>query len=434
MSLVLQQPMDPGPPPQWPGSVWVGSLELSADLPERIPLTRSAGYRQARLLLRRGRWPCGFVQVEAGDGTVSAGELLRRAAELPDIAWGGRPVTPLPVSIVLCTRDRPEALRCAVASLLALDYPSFEIVVVDNASSTRAAADVVTAAADPRVRLLTEPRPGLARARNVGLSAARHEIVAFTDDDVVVDRSWLWGLMDGFAAGSDVECVCGMVASGEIRSFPQAYFDARVTWARRCSPQIYSLAAPPPHQPLFPFQIGQFGTGANFAVRRRFAVDLGGFDEALGAGARTKSGEDVDLFVRVLLAGRTLVYQPSALVWHRHRADVESLLSQMTGYAIGLGAWVTKLLCDRRTVPMVLRRVWKGLHHARSMTRVEVAPGWDLPEVDGGGRLRSAELWAFARGPGAYALARLAGARKAPLTNRPRVAATVCPTEAGVAG
>jgi hypothetical protein len=121
------------------------------------------------------------------------------------------------------------------------------------------------------------------------------------------------------------------------------------------------------------------------------------------------------MFVRVLLAGRLLVYQPSALVWHRHRADFDSLVAQMTGYAVGLGAWATKLLCNRRTAPMVLRRLWKGLGHARSMTRVEVAKGQDRARTEGGGRLRWAELLAFARGPSAYALARLAGARKAPL-------------------
>jgi hypothetical protein len=246
--------------------------------------------------------------------------------------------------------------------------------------------------------------------------ATSHDIVAFTDDDVVVDRWWLWGLMDGFAGGSEVACVCGMVASAELRSFPQTYFDARVTWARSCSPHRYSLAAPPHGQPLFPFQVGQFGTGANFAVRRPIVTALGGFDEALGIGSPTRSGEDIDMFVRVLLAGHQLVYQPSALVWHRHRADIDSLRIQICGYALGLGAWITKLMCNSRTAGMVLQRSRRGVSHARNMTRVSVghAPA-QSSQQRAGGQLRNAELWALVRGPVAYSRARLSGARKAPL-------------------
>src|SRR6266536_2707926 len=413
--LVLEPPMAPGPPPDWSGSLWVGSVDMSSPVADRIALVGADGYRRARLLVRHGRQPRGFVEVDVRDSSVSADELRRHASALPAPSAGRTPEKPPPVSVVLCTRDRAEPLRAALTSLLALQYPRFEIVVVDNASATEAPAGVVASIGDPRVRLVKEPRPGLARARNRGILAASHDIVAFTDDAVVVDRWWLWGLIDGFAAGADVACVCGMVASAELRSFPQAYFDARVTWARRCSPRIYSLSTPPRNQHLFPFQVGAFGTGANFAVRRRAVATLGGFDEALGVGSQTRGGEDIDMFVRVLLAGHQLVYQPSALVWHRHRADMGSLHEQISGYGLGLGAWITKLMCDRQTARMVLQRSRRGVRHARRMTRVSVDHGRAPSEQRAGNRLRTTELWALARGPLAYARARLSGARKAPL-------------------
>lgn len=404
--------------PDWTGSVWVGAVDLSSPMTDRIPLAGGAGYRRARLLVRSGRQPQGFVELDVRDAAVSVDELRRQVAALPEPPQARVAPLALPVSVVLCTRDRPDALRAALGSLLRLDYPRFEVIVVDNASTTDASAAVVASFGHRDVRLVREPRPGLARARNRGVVSASHGVVAFTDDDVIVDRWWLWGLMDGFAAGPDVACVCGMVPSAELRSFPQAYFDARVAWARSCSPRRYSLAAPPRDQRLFPFQVGAFGTGANFAVRRGAVTALGGFDEALGVGSYTRGGEDIDMFVRVLLAGHQLAYQPSAVVWHRHRADMGSLHEQISGYGLGLGAWITKLLCDRRTARMVFRRSWSGVNHARGMTRVRVDGGREPPEALAGRRLRTTELWALVRGPLAYVRARLSGARKAPLSTR----------------
>src|SRR5206468_1387529 len=84
--------------------------------------------------------------------------------------------------------------------------------------------------------------------------------------------------------------------------------------------------------------LGAAGTGANFAFDRQFLMGLGGFDEALGAGAPTKGGEDLDIFVRAILSGRPLIYEPSAIVWHIHRVEVGELRTQMYNYGLGLTA------------------------------------------------------------------------------------------------
>jgi hypothetical protein len=149
-------------------------------------------------------------------------------------------------------------------------------------------------------------------------------------------------------------------------------------------------------------------------MRRAAILELGGFDEALGVGSPTRGGEDIDMFVRVLLSNRALSYQPTALVWHRHRADASALHEQIVGYGVGLGAWIAKLMMDRKTAPMVLRRASKGLMHARKMTKVHVAHGH--PEAGSEpSNLARTELAALARGPVAYLTARRRGARKAPL-------------------
>jgi GT2 family glycosyltransferase len=415
VSLMRLPPAMPSTSPaDWSGSLWIGALDVSMPVEGGILLDDADGCKRARLLIRDGRVPLGFVELDIHEGHMSPSGLLEAMAVLPRAAVPSETTSLNPISVIVCTRDRPEALRSALSSLLAVDYPDFEIIVVDNASITDASHGVVTSLNDPRLRLVTERAAGLARARNRGVLMAAHEVVAFTDDDVVVDPGWLRGLMDGFSLGTDIACVCGMVPSGELRSFSQAYFDARVTWARRCQPEVYRLSDPPKDQVLFPFQVGQYGTGANFAMARSTLIELGGFDEALGVGSPTRGGEDIDMFVRVLLAGHGLAYQPSALVWHRHRADLAALQEQIVGYGLGLGAWIAKLLTDRRTAPMVLRRAIRGLLHARQMTRVSLAP------VVGSGhsaarRLATTELSAMARGPMAYLGARRAGANKAPL-------------------
>ncbi|PRC51727.1 glycosyl transferase family 2, partial [Mycobacterium sp. ITM-2017-0098] len=86
----------------------------------------------------------------------------------------------LAISAVICTRDRVSMLRTALQSVQAVDYPHLEIIVVDNAGATDATRRYVESLDDPRIRVVDEPRPGLSRARNTGLSAATGEVVAFT--------------------------------------------------------------------------------------------------------------------------------------------------------------------------------------------------------------------------------------------------------------
>lgn len=346
-------------PPNWPGAQWVSMLDVDDTAVSAgtvtVSLLEADGYRRARLLVRNGLDPVQFIDTDIVDGTVTLPMPAATADTLPES------FVQEPISIVLCTRDRPEHLARALASIRELSYDNFEVVVVDNAPATDATEQVVTTVADHRIRRVLEPTPGLSNARNTGLRAARHEIVAFTDDDVVVDHRWLQGLARGFARGDTVTCVCGLVPSGELRTAAQGYFDQRVSWAGSLRPRSYSLTDPPDDMPLFPFQVGRFGTGANFAVKRSRIIELGGFDEALGVGTPTCGGEDLDLFFRVIAAGDTLVNDPAAIVWHRHRDDSAALLEQARGYGLGLGAWLTKVFLDdehrRRAVSVIRHRL-----------------------------------------------------------------------------
>ena len=386
------QTLDPAMPPQaqptWPKARWIGLVDLdergTGGEAVEFVARHSDGYRHARLLVRRDTQPLAFVDTPLRDGRV-------RLPAQPVPAPGEReqPVPEPPISVVVCTRDRPEQLADALTSILALDYPVFDVVVVDNAARTGAAAEVVSRLGDHRVRLVTEPIPGLSTARNTGVRHARQDIVAFTDDDVVVDAQWLRGLARGFARAPQVSCVSGLIPSGELRTPAQAYFDQRVSWAGSLQPRQFSMAEPPEDLPLFPFQVGRIGAGANFAVNRDRLLELGGFDEALGAGTAAQGGEDLDLFFRVVTAGDTLAAEPSAIVWHRHRSENEALLRQVRGYGLGLGAWLTKVgmqRSNRRLALRIVRRRFRsslraGVDYGAIMTMPSSLPNFrdDLP-------------------------------------------------------
>lgn len=419
--VVLERPMSSTEAPAWSGAVWVGAIDLT-DVPGddagTIGLRDAAGHGAVRLLVRDGVAPLGFVDLPVAGETVAVDALRAAVDALPPVPQPPVPVRLPATSVVLCTRDRADQLRGALDSLLAVDHPDFEVVIVDNAPSDESTRELVEALTDPRVRYVREPVPGLSSARNAGVRAARHDIVAFTDDDVVVDRSWLRAVASGFSRGDDVVCVSGLVASGELRTPTQRWFDERVTWSRNLAPRVHRLSAPPADRPLFPFAVGDYGTGANFAMRRSAILELGGFDEALGVGTVTGGGEDIDMFSRVVLAGGALAVEPAALVWHRHRADLEALRVQARGYGTGLGAWLTKIALRPRTLRMALQRAPRAVRHlvvgsAADGTTADTAPA---PVAEGPlddaaflrevGRMRWIELWSVGRGVVRYGRSR----------------------------
>lgn len=383
-----------GHQPAAAGGLWCATVELSGEQAMDAPLPWS-GQPRARVLVRLHGDPLGYLTVDTGPGGVVAATVAEEAAgryadriaahlgeegipESPGgVLPGPRPGCPslvpsdATVTVVVCTRDRPMELAACLERLRALTHPHLEIVVVDNApsdDSTRVLVERV-AAADPRFRYVLEPRPGLARARNRGLAEARGEFLAYTDDDVAVDPGWVQGLLRGFRRPG-VACVTGLVSTAAIGTAAEEYFDARAaSWSTRTDPELFDLGAHRRSDVLYPYSPGIYGTGANFAFDRAFLEQLGGFDEALGAGTLTRGGEDLDVFVRVLRAGRAIAYEPSALLWHHHRADGDALMSQLYGYGTGLSAFLTKCLLQRGTRGELLRRVPSGLRRMAVIRR-----------------------------------------------------------------
>jgi GT2 family glycosyltransferase len=341
--------------------------DLDVDTPSGLrDATSSLGrrYKRALLLARHHGAPTSIVELTLPDADSDDGAIDRMldslrakaAAEPAQIAPRRRAPEDAPfVSVIIATRDRPEALRRTLDSVLSLRYDPFEVIVVDNASATSETANVVSSymQEDARVRYIFEARPGLARAHNAGLGLAAGSIVVFTDDDVVVDQRWVEAIVTAFGDDQRVACVTGMILPLEIETQSQEWIERAFGFGKGLVTKRFDLDEHKPADPLFPFAAGVFGSGANMAFRAGPLREIGGFDPALGAGTLARGGDDLAAFFDLVVRGFALVYEPGAIVRHAHRRDYASLRRQSFDYGVGLGAYLAHV---GWTNPRSLRR------------------------------------------------------------------------------
>jgi glycosyltransferase involved in cell wall biosynthesis len=250
--------------------------------------------------------------------------------ELCDRLYPKSPNSDSSVSVVICTRDRPEHLAKCLQSLQNLTKRPKEILVVDNAPTTEATCQLV--AQMPDIKYILEPRPGLDIARNTGIHHSTGEIVAFTDDDVIVHPDWITRLQESFS-DPQVMAMTGLVLAAEIETQSQFIFEKYWGFNRGYNALIFdskyfdkfkSLGVP----------VWEIGAGANMAFRNEIFQKIGEFDERLDVGAAGCSG-DSEFWYRVLASGGTCRYEPSAVVYHYHRRDLDSLKKQLYYYMRG---------------------------------------------------------------------------------------------------
>ncbi|TQM10225.1 glycosyltransferase family 2 protein [Pseudonocardia kunmingensis] len=400
-----------------PTPTWVGELDRHATVE---PLVVDQRFGAARLLVTSGGTPVGVVELPLLEGRASVA-ALRHALETqlgdaPDPA--APPAAFDPVTVVVATRGRPDSVARCARALLAGDHPDITVLVVDNDPVDDRTAEAVRLIDDPRLRYVREARRGASVGRNRGLQEATTEIVAFTDDDTEPDRAWAVRIAGAFAADPEVTCVSGPVLAARLATAEELAADGALAWNKGFERRRFSLAEPPADSPIFPFSPGLFGIGANLAVRADVARGVGGFDEALGPGSPTHGGEDCEFLVRLVLAGHVLAYEPSAWVRHHHRPGPDALRAQLRGYAVGLGAFLTKIALDRRARAAAFRRLPAAVARLRHISAREGGAGDGMPTGSGRDRLRG-----LASGPLAYLrgrrAARRAGGRVPPLVADP---------------
>lgn len=297
--------------------------------------------------------------------------------------WPNDDKPPAPsLSIAICTKDRAKRLIRLLDSLqvvkAASRFRATEILVIDNASVDSATREAV--AAYEGVRYVFEPRPGLDFARNAAVHHATGDLIAFLDDDVVVDRSWLEGLFAAWECCPEAGGFTGLVLPYKLDTDAQIQFELRGGFGRGFELKRFHAASA--DNPLHPLGAGILGAGCNMAYDRAMLRALGGFDEALDTGAPLPGGGDLDIFYRVLRSGRTMLYDPRYAVYHEHRETLAQLRRQYWTWGLGFMAFLTK---SRRHDP------------ALKSKQAAIVRWWLIDKLAGvlvaACRLRFGELW-----------------------------------------
>src|SRR5262245_29765809 len=213
------------------------------------------------------------------------------------------------VSVVVCTYNGGATLEQCLRSLLALNYPDHEVIVVDDGSTddTRAILDRLQQSA---IKVIHQPNRGLAVARNVGLAAATGASIAYTDSDCFADPDWLTHLVYQLQRS-------GAAAVGGPNLTPED------GWLAAC-------VGASPGQPVHVLESDQTAEhipGCNMAFRREALEAINGFDPQY-----RKAGDDVDVCWRLQQAGCWITFAPGAFVWHHRRQTPRAYLRQQAGY------------------------------------------------------------------------------------------------------
>jgi glycosyltransferase involved in cell wall biosynthesis len=426
-----------------PGAVLMLEVDIARPIPSVLFLDTLTGkrYTHGLLLVRLHTRPIGFIDLETDNFQIPPEalaaiiwnalwlEIQKALAEegLPvvdSLDAFGLPRTTTPnslrerealkqnaplVSIIVCTHNRTDQIGACLDALLRLDYPGgYEIIVVDSAPSTGATAELIAAEYSDDVHYLREDRPGLSFARNRGLEVALGEIIAFTDDDAIVEPNWLLELLRGFHAGENVACVTGLTLPSELETTAQVWLQREHGRRNGFTRRLFDLDQHRASDPLYPFRAPLFGAGVNMAFKAAVLREIGGFDTALGVGTETYSGEDMAALFEAVLRGYQVAYEPGAMVYHDHRKTMAELRQQMHGFGVGFGAYLARAFReDRRLLLHFLGRLPAGVIGAltrRPRTRrpKQIRRGLRRWPPQLWWELQLLVWWGFLRGPFAY--------------------------------
>lgn len=257
-------------------------------------------------------------------------------------------------TVIVCTRNRSVDLKRCLDSLCACPLEDVQILVVDNAPSDESTAELVSGYP---VTYTREPRKGLNWARARGVRIARHDLLLFTDDDVVVDDQWISAMCEPFH-DPNVAAVTGLIMPLELETKAQEDFEQYGGFERWFVRRTFTSSN------LSPAAAGKVGAGASMAVRRRVAANLRIFEVEMDCGTPTLSGGDHYAFYRLLRAGHAIVFNPEAVCWHRHRRTSGELRSTLYGYSVGVYCFLLRCVFKHGDLSALRPGIaWLRSHH-----------------------------------------------------------------------
>lgn len=256
------------------------------------------------------------------------------------------------VTVVVPTRDRGRSIVATIASVLASDHENFELLIIDQSSSSDTENAISAEFDDDRIDYRRVADAGVSKSRNRGVQEASTEYVIMTDDDCIVRPNWIGANLAALQASERPGVVYGDVHAVDDPDggyTPESVAEHDVLVRKMGDWAVSSDGV-------------NVGIGASMSLRRSVALDVGGFDEHLGPGSKFHNAEDTDLALRVLLAGHPIRRLNSTGVDHFGARAPEEFRMLTRNAAFGLGAMTGKLLR------------WKPL----PMSRFALQLGWRL--------------------------------------------------------
>ncbi|RYZ29319.1 MAG: glycosyltransferase [Chitinophagaceae bacterium] len=257
-------------------------------------------------------WWRGGFEIEDWDfGLVHRNRNPKPALQAVTEAMAQVPIldrTGLPfISVVVCSYNGSSTIKDTLTALGKLDYPSYEVIVV-NDGSTDKLADIVK---EYPFKLITTSNQGLSNARNTGMRNAKGEIIAYIDDDAYPDPHWLLYLASGYKDS-------GLAGIGGPNIAPKEN-----GFVARC---VANSPGGPVHV-LLTDEIAEHIPGCNMSFKKSALEEIGGFDPVFRS-----AGDDVDICWRLQKAGHVIGFHPSAVVWHHRRNSLKAYWKQQKGY------------------------------------------------------------------------------------------------------
>lgn len=277
----------------------------------------------------------------------------------------------VPVTVVICTRNRAAQLATCLQSLATQKVLPQEVIVVDNAPSDNSTAEV--AAQFPNIRYIKEPKAGLDIARNTGALAASYPVVAYTDDDVNLHPLWTYRIWQAFDQNPQMAALTGLVIATELQTEAQLIFEKFWSFNRGYIDKVFgreffesNLRSGPP--------VWEIGAGANMAFRKSAFNQVGYFDELLDAGKAGCNG-DSEIWFRILNAGLEINYNPRVIAFHEHRRTMAELKRQMFHYLRGFTV-AALLQQDRQPAAGYRRRLYITLPRYNARRIIDGFPNY----------------------------------------------------------
>lgn len=245
-----------------------------------------------------------------------------------------------PSSLILCSRNRPAMLAALVMSILEGEEVPTELIIIDDSDSTNDLLSSLVTERPCEIRYVWNRSRGLSRANNRGMALARHDVFVFTQDDMMVTKSWFGTLVRSLAVAGQQTVVTGKVLPGDPES-DTGYAPSTIADDQ---PRVFEGRI---RRDVLYFQ--------NVAFYRSVLDHIGGFDPNLGPGTPFPSAEDNEFAFRLLDAGYRILYEPRAVVYHRAWRTEEDSTELEWNYGRGQGAFYAKYLSLRD--PFILKRL-----------------------------------------------------------------------------